>query len=63
MTAPMLNLAEIASVVENGGLEYAIRFYMSSDNVQDERLAKLWRKADDVLFEIMEILTPYFEQE
>lgn len=40
-----LTVEEIAAVVDNEGLDYAIQHYLSSDRIADPELAKLWQDA------------------
>jgi hypothetical protein len=51
-----MTIAEVADVVENEGLGYAITGYMSSESIKDKELAELWDKAEDILQQITDIL-------
>lgn len=47
---------DVAYIVENEGLDYAITSYMSSDSIADPELAALWDEAEAVLRKIEGIL-------
>ena len=47
---------EVANVVENEGLAYAIQDYMDHKRIADKKLAKLWKEAREKLDAISEIL-------
>lgn len=42
----------VARIIENEGLEYAIRHYMSGDSIVDPKLAEMWDEASKLLDEI-----------
>lgn len=52
-------LQEVADIVDNEGIGYAITAYMSHKAIEDEELASLWEQADEVLSKIEKILEPY----
>lgn len=43
---------EVSSIVENEGLGYAVQDYMSSERIEDPKLAKLWEEAKYALDKI-----------
>jgi hypothetical protein len=47
---------QVAIVVSNEGLGYAITGYMGSENFENKELAELWNQAKDVLDKIQNIL-------
>lgn len=51
-----MNNKQIAHIVGNEGLGYAITMYMDSDDFKDRHLASLWDQAQVILDEITEIL-------
>jgi len=51
-----MNNKQIAHIVDNEGLGYAITDYMGSEDFKDRHLAKLWDQAKEILDEITEIL-------
>lgn len=55
-------LQDVADVVANEGLSYAITDYMSSDVIKDKELRKLWDQAYRLLTKIEKILEPYAER-
>lgn len=48
--------AEVNSIVESEGLEYAITKYLDPDEIADEELRAMWSHARFYLEEIMNIL-------
>lgn len=46
------SVSEIASIVENEGLGYAIQSYISASSIKDEDLADMWERAHELLAEI-----------
>lgn len=54
-----MGLEQVAGIVENEGLGYAVQHYMSGEDIADKKLAKLWDEAKVLLNEIDEILEPY----
>jgi hypothetical protein len=50
---------QVAAVVENEGLDYAITSYMSASTIEDPELADLWSQAADILGQIEDKLSPY----
>ena len=47
---------EVAQIVEQEGLDYAIQHYISSKDFEDRKLAELWTKAGEILDEIVDML-------
>jgi len=47
---------EVADVVENEGIGYAIQDYMDHKRIADKKLAKLWKEAGEKLDAITDIL-------
>lgn len=39
----------VREIVEDEGLDYAVRHYMSSDSIKSEETAQLWSAASDAL--------------
>jgi len=56
-----MGLEQVAGVVENEGLGYAVQHYMSGKDIEDIHLAQLWDQAGDLLNEIDEILEPFMD--
>lgn len=52
---------EVAQIVENEGLGYAIQHYMDSSEFEDRELAAMWDEADTLLNKITEKLDQYTE--
>lgn len=50
------NLAQVKSIIEQEGLDYAIQSYMGHERIEDARLAALWKQAKEVLDGIEEML-------
>lgn len=50
------DLIEVADIVENEGLGYAVVDYMSGDSIADPELAALWDQAAGLLNRIKEKL-------
>jgi hypothetical protein len=53
---PDLSNAEVAEIVLDEGLGYAIEDYMSFRRIKEPKLRKLWQEAEIVLGKIREIL-------
>lgn len=53
-TDPKYNTTEVCEIIENEGLGYAITSYISHDQIEDVKLADLWRVAKEVLDKIEE---------
>ncbi len=49
-------LKEVASYVESEGLGYSIQSGLSWKDIEDKKLASLWKKADDIMSDIEDIL-------
>ena len=47
---------DVANVVENEGLGYAVMHYMDSSNIQNKELAELWDKAEEACTNLEEYL-------
>lgn len=43
----------VAERIEQEGLDYAVRHYMSSDNFEDRKTAELWDAAEKALNDLM----------
>lgn len=52
---------QVAEIVENEGLGYAVQHYMSSEDIKDKELAKQWEVAKGALNTITNILKEYSE--
>lgn len=50
---------EVADIVENEGLGYAIMDFMGGEHIADPELAALWDQASEILTQIRDILEPY----
>ena len=50
------NKDEVAEIIENEGLGYAVTEYMSSEHIEDPELATLWRIARAALQDIEDFL-------
>jgi len=48
------SVSEIAGIIENEGLGYAIQSYISPSSIKDEDLADMWERARELLNEIQE---------
>jgi hypothetical protein len=46
------SVSEIAGIIENEGLGYAIQSYISASSIKDEDLADMWARATELLNEI-----------
>jgi len=51
-----MTLEEIAVIVDNEGLGYAIAHYMGSDDIEDPVLKEKWEQAGKLLREIEDML-------
>ena len=54
------SIKEVAEIVENEGLGYAITSYLSHEAIEDDKLAGLWKQAGDVLTQIDKLLEPHY---
>ena len=54
-----MNIKEVAEIVENEGLGYAVQHYMSSDDIENKALKSLWDIASAALKAIDNMLEPY----
>ena len=52
----MMTNEEVADIVEQEGLGYAIQFYLDSDKIEDANLRDKWEQAKELLDEIDEDL-------
>jgi hypothetical protein len=50
------SLTQVKSIVEQEGIGYAVQSYMGYENIEDERLAFLWKQAKEALDGIEKIL-------
>lgn len=48
-------------VIDDEGLDYAIQHYISSDNIADPELRKLWQRAKNALAEIESYIAEHLE--
>ena len=55
------NLEDVADVISNEGLGYAIQNYLSWKDIEDKQLAKLWKQAADAMDKIEEITKEYLD--
>lgn len=54
------SLQEVADIVENEGLDYAITSYLCPDSIEDVKLRKLWLEAGVALRTIEAMLEVYY---
>ena len=54
MAKRKFSISEIAGIIENEGLGYAVQHYMSGSSIKDEDLADMWDRARELLNEIEE---------
>ena len=54
MAKRKLSVSEIAGIIENEGLGYAIESYVNPSQIKDEDLADMWERAREILAEITE---------
>ena len=47
---------EVADIIENEGLGYAIESYLGYKDIDDPKLAKAWKQAEDAISKIQKIL-------
>lgn len=52
MAKRKLSISEIAGIIENEGLGYAIESYVNPSQIKDEDLADMWERARELLAEI-----------
>jgi hypothetical protein len=50
------SLIQVKSIVEQEGIGYAVQSYMGHENIEDEKLAFLWKQAKEALDGIEKIL-------
>ena len=50
------NDSQVADIIINEGLGYAVQHYLPADQIKNPELAKLWQQAEDALNSIEEIL-------
>jgi len=55
-------LQDVARIVENEGIGYAVQHYMSGDTIENDHLRKLWKECAVLLDEIDDILSPYYTE-
>lgn len=51
-----MDLQDVADVINNEGLGYAIHSYLSSERIEDKRLRDAWQRAYEAMNEIEGIL-------
>ena len=51
-----MSIREVADLVENEGIGYAIECYLGADEIEDENLRDKWRRVGVLIGEIREIL-------
>jgi len=54
MSDVKLTVREIRDVIESEGIGYAIKEYLHSSEISDDKLAKMWKKCADLLNQIEE---------
>ena len=57
------SIEEVADIVENEGLGYAVTDYINYKVIKDEKLAGLWLKAETALYEIQKVLDHAYNEE
>ena len=50
--AKLYSVEEVAEIIEAEGIGYAVQEYLNPNSIEDEKLAKLWKQAQDILKEI-----------
>lgn len=50
------SINEVAAIIENEGLGYAIESYCSPSSIRDEDLSNMWEEARDLLIRIQEYI-------
>lgn len=48
---------EVYDIIDREGLGYSVLSYVSSDNIEDEKLAELWKIAGRALLDIKNYLS------
>lgn len=46
---PLLTIEEVAVIVENEGIGYAVTGYLSADRIEDPDLRRMWETAREAL--------------
>jgi hypothetical protein len=54
---------DVAGIVEQEGLGYAVQHYLSAERIQDAKLADLWGRAKGLLNEIETYLEEHADEE
>ncbi len=54
-------IEEVAQIVEQEGLDYAIQHYLHCDSIEDPDLAKAWAAAGAALITVDQMLESYYE--
>lgn len=55
------SIEEVASIVEDKGIGYAVANYMAYTAIEDEVLKEKWKQAEKAIDDVMEILEPYLD--
>ena len=55
----LLTNEEVAQIIENEGMGYAIMWYLNAVNIEDPKLASLWQQTSVLLRKIEKHLEPY----
>lgn len=53
---PLLTIEEVAVIVENEGIGYAVTGYLSADRIEDPDLRRMWETAREALEAISSIV-------
>lgn len=61
--AELVTNEEVARIIENEGMGYAIMWYLNAAQIEDSKLASLWQQASVLLRKIEKHLEPWFEDE
>lgn len=56
MSDVKLTVREIRDIVESEGLGYAIKEYLHTTEIADDKLAKMWKKCADLMNQIEEYI-------
>ena len=55
------SIEDIANVISNEGLGYAIQSYLGWKDIEDKQLAKLWKQAADAMDKIEDITREFLD--
>lgn len=61
MSVKKYSIKQIAEIVNNEGLGYAVQNYLGADEIKDKALATEWKKAKDSLDIIEGMLRDYLD--